>query len=244
MDRGNNESETPHYPAPAVTVNYHLASVPTGEITMEIMNAAGEVVNKYSSAEGAQGNGGRNMATGYYSSGGKATLTKVVGINRFDWDMTHMGAWSSNARRSYLDGPSVSPGTYTAKLTVGEKTMTQSFEVLIDPRVKETGTSLADLKEQEALSLKIVALQTEANKFLAEVKEEQKTAKNKKRVALLAELDAELVMQPGIYMQPMLTNQISYLGSMLKQADQKPGKDAYMRYDELKAKLASLKAKY
>jgi hypothetical protein len=43
-------------------------------------------------------------------------------------------------------------------------------------------------------------------------------------------------------MQPMLTNQIGYLGSMLKQADQKPGNDAYERYEELKAKLASLKA--
>ncbi len=240
--RGNNESDNPHYPTPAVTISYHLGNVPSGDITLEITDASGKVINTFNSADGAEGNGGRNMATGFFGSAGKATLTKLEGINRFDWDMTHMGAWSSNAKRAFLGGPSVAPGTYTAKLTVGDQTMSQSFEVMIDPRVEATGTTVADLKEQEALSLKIVALQSEANKFLAEVKEQQKTAKNKKQIAKLAKLDEELVMQPGIYMQPMLTNQISYLGSMLKQADQKPGKDAYERYEELKAKLASLKA--
>jgi hypothetical protein len=32
----------------------------------------------------------------------------------------------------------------------------------------------------------------------------------------------------------MLIDQISYLLGMLDRADQKPGRDAYLRYDELK----------
>ncbi|MEM8893068.1 MAG: hypothetical protein AAGC88_00740 [Bacteroidota bacterium] len=239
--RGNNESASPHYPAPAAVISYHLAEVPEGDIMLEIMNGNGDIINSYSSAEGSEGNGGRNMSTGFFGPSGKASLTKVAGINRFNWDMKHMGAWSSNARRSGLGGPSAAPGIYTAKLTVGGESMSESFEILIDPRVESGGTTVADLKEQEALSAKIVALQTEANKFLAEVKEARKATKSKKKSAQLADLEAELVMQPGIYMQPMLTNQIGYLASMLKQADQKPGKDAYDRYEELKSKLASLK---
>jgi len=37
----------------------------------------------------------------------------------------------------------------------------------------------------------------------------------------------------GRYQQPALISQMSYLYSMLKQADQRPGQDAYARYEEL-----------
>jgi hypothetical protein len=41
----------------------------------------------------------------------------------------------------------------------------------------------------------------------------------------------------------MLIDQISYLYSMLDQADQVPGKDAYDRYTTLREKLTALKSK-
>jgi hypothetical protein len=41
-------------------------------------------------------------------------------------------------------------------------------------------------------------------------------------------------------MQPRLIDQINYLRGMLDQGDQKPGKDAYDRYTELKAWLSRL----
>ena len=246
--RGNEDSEEPHYPSPAAIITYHLKDVPEGDLKMEFYDAEGNLVNEYSSTGDGKANGGRNMATGYYSSSGKATLTKKQGINRFNWDMTHKGAWSSNARRAYTNGPSVSPGTYTVKMMAGGQTMEQSFEIVIDPNVEATGVSVADIKEQEAISLKIRDLQTEANKLSAEVSEKKKAlegsskSKDKKELAKLANMEAELEMADGIYMQPMLTEQISYLASMLKQADQKPGQDAYDRYEELKAWLERVKA--
>jgi hypothetical protein len=36
----------------------------------------------------------------------------------------------------------------------------------------------------------------------------------------------------------MLVDQLSYLSSMLNRADQKPGRDAYMRFDELDKELS------
>jgi hypothetical protein len=39
------------------------------------------------------------------------------------------------------------------------------------------------------------------------------------------------------YPQPMLIDQIEYLYSMLNRADQKPGKDAYERHQELQSQL-------
>lgn len=60
-----------------------------------------------------------------------------AGANRFIWNMRYpdpvkvegMILWSSQSR-----GPKAVPGTYQVKLTVGESSHTQTFEILKDPR--------------------------------------------------------------------------------------------------------------
>ena len=47
-----------------------------------------------------------------------------------------------------------------------------------------------------------------------------------------------------IYPQPMLTDQVSYLYNMVRNADQAPGIEATDRYAELAAKFAALKEHY
>jgi hypothetical protein len=42
----------------------------------------------------------------------------------------------------------------------------------------------------------------------------------------------------------MLSAQTGYLSSMLGQADQKPGRDAYERFEELKLRFETIKAAY
>src|SRR5207253_3462196 len=49
-------------------------------------------------------------------------------------------------------GPRAVPGTYQARLTVGDKTYTQSFEVMKDPRLE---TTAADFQKQFDLLVKI-----------------------------------------------------------------------------------------
>jgi len=41
-----------------------------------------------------------------------------------------------------------------------------------------------------------------------------------------------------LYQQPMIVDQINYLYRMLDRADQKPGRDAYLRFDELTEAVA------
>jgi len=43
----------------------------------------------------------------------------------------------------------------------------------------------------------------------------------------------KLITAEGIYMPPMLIDKLKYLYTMLDQADQLPGQDAYLRFDEL-----------
>jgi hypothetical protein len=42
----------------------------------------------------------------------------------------------------------VPPGHYQARLKIGSTTLTEGFNVVIDPRVAEDGVTLADLQEQ------------------------------------------------------------------------------------------------
>jgi hypothetical protein len=81
-------------------------------------------------------------------------------------------------------------------------------------------------------ALKLVIEKESPSKKIAHKKNELETIYN------------QLVTEEGTYMQPMLEDQASYLSSMLGQADQKPGQDAYERLEELKAWFERVKAGY
>jgi len=64
-------------------------------------------------------------------------LESAKGLNRFVWDLRYPGAETFPGMviwNRFTDGPRVAPGTYRARLMVGEKISETSFEVLPDPR--------------------------------------------------------------------------------------------------------------
>ena len=161
--------------------------------------------------------------------GGSTTLEKSAGTHRFRWDLRHTGAWDINPRRAFRNGPLAAPDRYTIRMTIDRKEYNQTFQLMADPRIKESGVTSQDLIEQENLALQVRDLLTSARK-LAEEKSSNK----------LAESYQALVTDDGPYPQPMLVDQIQYLASMIDQADQLPGKDAYDRFKELKEELELL----
>ena len=60
----------------------------------------------------------------------------------------------------------------------------------------------------------------------------------------LSQINNALITSKGPYPQPMLIDQLNYLRSMIDRADQRPGKDAYIRYEELKNQLKELQESY
>ncbi len=64
--------------------------------------------------------------------------------------------------------------------------------------------------------------------------------RSKKQKEELQQAYDELVTAEGIYMKPQLIAQLQYLRYMLLRADQRPGKDAYQRYEELKNRWEKL----
>ena len=71
-----------------------------------------------------------------------------AGVNRFVWDLRYPGATRLHGNKTGEEaerGPLVLPGTFQVRLTVGEHTLTESFEVVNDPR---SPASLEELREQ------------------------------------------------------------------------------------------------
>lgn len=252
--RGSSSSSIPHYPSPSVLIDYYLPEEFAGEVQLEIVNSEGKVVRSFAGKTKSakkEDSPETDMATGFRRAATSSRLNVTAGTNRFSWNMRGQGPWDKSPSRRFSNGPMVSPGVYQARLTVDGQTQTQSFNLLMDPRVEESGLTAEDVQAQESLSLQIADLISEAKKLTDGLQKERKplsakvkkgTASNveKAREQQLAELEAELVTAEGRYQQPMLLAQMSYLYSMLNRADQRPGKDAYDRYEELKALFADL----
>ncbi|NNK87506.1 MAG: hypothetical protein HKO90_04425 [Flavobacteriaceae bacterium] len=244
LPAGSWGSSTPKYPRPSVKIDFYLAEKPDQPIRLEIKNASGRVVYHIVSDTTKlkeQAKVVRDMATEDIRFITSKNLSVKKGLNRFKWDFSSTGAWHKEKDKRYKNGPIVPPGTYTATLTVGEWTANREFELLIDPRLQKAGGTSEDLNQQAELQGKVMALLEESRKLEDALEKEIKKTKDETKLKELKATLTQLQTSKGIYMQPKLTDQISYLYSMINRADQLPGKDAYNRYDELLMKLNEVK---
>jgi photosystem II stability/assembly factor-like uncharacterized protein len=232
--------DAPQYPEPGASINYYLSDEPAGETKLEILDASGAVVRAFSSlAEGEQNvvPEQAGMREWRLERVGTPKLPKTPGMNRFVWDLRHPGAWSPDARRSGRGGPLVAPGTYRARLTVGDWSETVSFRALLDPRVSNEGrVSEADVTAQVELALRARDALSNGRLAADRLKKALETASPSDRAAL-EEIQNVLVAAPVRYSRPMIVDQMEYLYENLDAADQRPGADAYKRYQDLLGQL-------
>ena len=241
--RGNRNQTVPHYPNPQALITYYLVKDQKQGISLEILDESGQVIRQYESEDPnteSASTEAPNMATGFYRQGSTPSLENKNGMFRFSWDLRH-----GNQGSSQRSGPMVAPGTYTARLTMGEQTLQQSFEVLMDPRIVEAGITSADLEAQEKLALEVMKLYNQASKMSRKVEgllEKKNLPAHQKKA--LQSINEKLNTTEGRYMTPMLVDQLRYLSSMLDRADQRPGKDAFDRYKELSKQFEGLQATF
>ena len=259
--RARGEHTVPHYPTPAVMIDYRLPAEPPATLTLEILDDQGAVLHAYrrqTEEDAAEPPPQDDMALNTVTPLGEATLSAAPGVNRFAWDMRIPGAWHTEARRRYRRGPLAPPGTYRARLTAGDAVMEQRFELRVDPRVAASGVSAADIRAQFALQREAQDLLSQARRLAHELEQQrqelkeqrqeleqqsQEPDKNSARARLIDEVRGELVTQQGHYMPPKLIDQVHYLYRMLDNADQAPGQEARERLAELKADFAALSAR-
>lgn len=223
----------PEYPVTGVNFYYYLNEDVEEPVALDILNAEGKVIRSFTnSSRGSKDKmpSEPDMATGFVQRGYSSDLSNKAGLHAFQWDFRHAGAWSERGS-SRRGSPTVAPGKYSLRLQVGNQQIEEPFELEIDPRLPETGINVADLKAQEELALRVRNLMSRASQLDAAISEGLEKEEKKAEMQMLSDA---MNTAEGRYQQPQLLAQISYLSSMLSYADQRPGQDAYDRYDELR----------
>ena len=257
---GGGSPADPEYPQPGVMIDYYLAEEPAGEVELEILDQDGNVIRGYSSsAEGYRYEQQQGMRDPQMVRvGGEQEVPSSSGMHRFVWSMEYPGPVVPDNVDEYLDegtnyggpeddGPLAAPGTYRARLTVdGETVATRSFELMIDPRVQEDGTTVADLRDQLDLNLEIRDAISRAQILAGEVlslhdRVEGAAGSHESLSDGVAALHDSIFSthEPVSYPEPMLLNQLGYLYGMTTRADQKLGQDAHARLKQLRERLSA-----
>lgn len=244
----------PQYPPPGVQIDYWIPPGFTGEVTLAIQDSTGRTIRTFSSA-GGQGGGAERPSDpddDMRPPGGGAAgsrLTKTPGLNRFTWDMRHMGPWNAATRTNAPGGgPMAVPGKYTAELSRGAGHVVElPFTLLADPKMVDDGVTVAVMKEQYDVSMRVRDLVSAATMLQSRIREAKRRLGNATGAAAdtvqkLNAVEARLVTPPIRYSKPELLTHITYLYSVTNQADQKLGRDVTERYDFLKRELDALVA--
>jgi photosystem II stability/assembly factor-like uncharacterized protein len=250
--RGALGAAAPQYPPPGAQIDYWLASATTSPVTLEILDAKGEVVRTFEARDEpprAPGAAPFDPDEDMRPRGGGAAprVTRSAGLNRFTWDLRYLGPWNPGTRSaSPGGGPVAVPGNYSARLTVGTQATTQPFVVKVDPRNAQDGVTQADLAEQFAIGTRVRDMLSEVNQLVWRVRESKRRFANAAGAAAdtltrVSALEAKLVTPPVRYSKPGLQAHIQYLYSLTNQADQKLGRDVSERYAVLRKELDAAK---
>jgi hypothetical protein len=233
--RGSRGGSGPEYPPSGAVIDYYFAEDQVNEVTLEITDERGRLIRAFSSEPVTRGGvtpGDPLKAEVKLERFGTARIPKTAGMHRFVWDLSSAGSWSPNPVSAGRSGPMVVPGTYFIMFKSANRVQTASFNVLPDPRIEDDGVTQEVFEEQFEICIKIRDLISRARMAEFKIRNALQTASGSNRTNLEGLL-AKMVTARGTYQQPMLMAQLSYLNGMLNRADQKPGKDAYDRYEEL-----------
>ncbi|HTR26967.1 MAG TPA: hypothetical protein VMI10_23550 [Terriglobales bacterium] len=168
--RRNNYTDTPlppeepagQNPPDGAMIDYCLKGPNTTPLTLEILNAEGDLVRRFSSDDKPEVVNDKDLSVPTYWVRPSRTLLSTPGMHRFIWDLTYPtpDLLSRDYPISaiyhdtplYPQGATVMPGKYRLKMTIAGEVYQQPLEIRMDPRVK---TSPDDLQRRFDLDRKI-----------------------------------------------------------------------------------------
>jgi photosystem II stability/assembly factor-like uncharacterized protein len=246
-------------PPNGLMVPYYLKEAPKDEITLNIFDSAGKPVRHYSSKPKR-----RSQQPPEWPDLEKPPelLSTNAGMNRFPWNLRYEspteipGAFYEG---NGPEGPIVTPGTYTLKLTIAGRTQTTTAEIKVDPRVH---TSAEDLQKQLDLEMKvrddIEALHTAVNQIrdvrsqldLVKQRVQQQEEKGKPIIAAVEDLEKKIApveeqliqvnmksSEGNLGFPNMLNEQYDSFRTVLESADAAPTQPDYDTFDGLHKRL-------
>jgi photosystem II stability/assembly factor-like uncharacterized protein len=135
-------------PPNGAVIDYYLKSAAAGPVTLEILDGSGVVLYTFSAETGAEGPAaGRGFGGGGGRRGGgipnvsalwrptPEPFSTEAGMHRVVWNPISLPPNAAGRGFGRASAPTPLTGTFTARLSVGGKSYTQSFTVKPDPRV-------------------------------------------------------------------------------------------------------------
>lgn len=246
-------------PPDGAIIDYYLKSPGDGDATLDILDAKGALVRKYSTKDSTSAGRQRQVVADVWITP-PPVFAAHPGLNRFVWDLRY-GVDSSGAGQDGNGqsprGPQVLPGIYQARLTVAGKQYTQQVKVALDPRSSATAI---DLSKQLELGLKVARDIEKNGKALAQVAalrkrldELKKSTHDTALTALISDVEAEEQKIAGARASSRnpaapsglsaVQANLSAVSLVVDSADRTPPAQAYALYQEssrdLAARLAS-----
>jgi hypothetical protein len=121
-------------------IDYYLKSAASGAVTLEILDASGELIRRYSSEDRPPEVNPEQLNIPAFWRRTPAPLSAAAGMHRWVWDLrpTPTGGGGRGAGGGFGRGGDarVLAGFYTVKLTAGGNTYAQPLVVRPDPRAK------------------------------------------------------------------------------------------------------------
>ncbi len=147
-------------PPSGSVIYYYFKEKAQEEAILEFLDAEGNLIKKFTSKEKAEPTLRERER---FRPEGDRQVKVEKGMNRFIWNMRYPDAERAEGAVLWggtLSGPVAVPGTYQVRLTIGEKTMMQSWEWKRDPRLS---TTQEEYLEQFDFLIKIRNKITEVN---------------------------------------------------------------------------------
>jgi photosystem II stability/assembly factor-like uncharacterized protein len=170
---------------------------------------------------------------------------RLAGYHRVTWDLRHDGATVFPG--IVLEGPSPAtgpwavPGHYRVRLTVDGKSVVREVRVLPDPRTP--GVSIADMRAQNQLALRIRDAITRANSAVIRIRSLKSAGGSSALLDSLSSVESALYQvrnqspKDKIAFPIRLNNRLSGLLGNLERGDGMPTRAYYKVFDELAVEL-------
>jgi len=154
-------------PPDGAVLYYFLKQPASGPVMLEILDAKGKLVRRYSSADEVERPDPEKLAIPPFWVREPRALPATAGMHRWVWDL-HYGAPESLHHEYPISavphrtprrplGPRALPGSYTVKLTVDGRSLTVPLFIRMDPRVR---TAPAGLEKQFEMETQLASMMT------------------------------------------------------------------------------------
>ena len=152
-------------PPRGAVLDYTLKAAPKGAVTIEILDAAGDLVRRWASDDPVEPPDLQKIQVTEDWVEPPAPPSAAAGAHRFVWDLHYAAPKELMRGHRSASGVWAPPGRYSVRVTASGRTVTQPLEVVEDPRV---AASTDELVRQFELARRVEAERVRVAEALAE----------------------------------------------------------------------------